>query len=478
MAPSDIVVSPVATKADLKAFIQLPKRLYAGHKGYVAPLDVERKEAFSPDKNPLFEHVEVQILPGAARRPGGRPHLGADRPCLSRALCRQHRSLRLPGRRGRSGDLRRPVRGGRGLAERQGHEAGDRPVQPVGQRGGGPADRRLRQPSGPPGSLRPALCRRAGRGCGYAKIKDLFSYDYDVQNAPETIGAKLLARAGMDGTGQGPHRQHEDVRRRGAHPGRHLQRRLERQLGFRALHPGRDRPCLQGVRAGDRARARRIRGRRRRERGLHRGAHQPQRGDRGLRRPARSAEPGQAPVAPQDRRRRQHARAADGREEEVPQPSADGGRARHDRHRPPRGPTASGWARPRPSSAGSSRTTRRPTTSSARSAECTTRPTGSTRRPWGDHAAVRRRPAGVGLRSTRQPRVPGAVDRQPAVEHRRLDGDHGGGVGDDQPDAGADLRGAAVGRRHLADVPVLLSSPASWPTASTAVATSSSASSG
>ena len=23
---------------------------------------------------------------------------------------------------------------------------------------------------------------------GYAKIKDLFSYDYDVQNAPETIG--------------------------------------------------------------------------------------------------------------------------------------------------------------------------------------------------------------------------------------------------------------------------------------------------
>ena len=36
-------------------------------------------------------------------------------------------------------------------------------------------------------------------GCGYAKIKDLFSYDYDVQNAPETIGAKLMARAGMAG---------------------------------------------------------------------------------------------------------------------------------------------------------------------------------------------------------------------------------------------------------------------------------------
>ena len=36
-------------------------------------------------------------------------------------------------------------------------------------------------------------------GCGYAKIKDVFSYDYDVQNAPETIGAKLMARAGMAG---------------------------------------------------------------------------------------------------------------------------------------------------------------------------------------------------------------------------------------------------------------------------------------
>jgi hypothetical protein len=33
--------------------------------------------------------------------------------------------------------------------------------------------------------------------CGYTKIKDLFSYDYDVQNAPETIGKKLMARAGM-----------------------------------------------------------------------------------------------------------------------------------------------------------------------------------------------------------------------------------------------------------------------------------------
>ena len=57
MASSDIVVSPVAGKADLKAFIDLPKRLYAGHKGYTPHLDVERLDAFSPKKNPLFGHA-------------------------------------------------------------------------------------------------------------------------------------------------------------------------------------------------------------------------------------------------------------------------------------------------------------------------------------------------------------------------------------------------------------------------------------
>ena len=36
---------------------------------------------------------------------------------------------------------------------------------------------------------------------GYSKIKDVFSYNYDVQNAPETIGKKLMARAGMAGRG-------------------------------------------------------------------------------------------------------------------------------------------------------------------------------------------------------------------------------------------------------------------------------------
>ena len=68
MTASDIVVTPVDGKADLKAFIQLPVRLFRGHKGYIPHLNTEREEAFSPKKNPLFKHVEVQFF--LARRAG------------------------------------------------------------------------------------------------------------------------------------------------------------------------------------------------------------------------------------------------------------------------------------------------------------------------------------------------------------------------------------------------------------------------
>ena len=63
-----VSVSPVAGKADLAAFIQLPKWLYRGQKGYVAPLDMERSEALTPKTNPYFDHAEVQLF--LARRDG------------------------------------------------------------------------------------------------------------------------------------------------------------------------------------------------------------------------------------------------------------------------------------------------------------------------------------------------------------------------------------------------------------------------
>ncbi|MDQ7247953.1 dATP pyrophosphohydrolase [Dongia sedimenti] len=63
-----IDVAPVAGRSDLAAFIQLPKRLYRGQKGYVAPLDMERAEALSPKTNPFFDHAEVRLF--LARRDG------------------------------------------------------------------------------------------------------------------------------------------------------------------------------------------------------------------------------------------------------------------------------------------------------------------------------------------------------------------------------------------------------------------------
>src|SRR3569623_1868059 len=65
---ASVEVSPVAGRSDIAAFIQLPKRLYRGQKGYVAPLDMERGEAFSPKTNPFFDHAEVQFF--LARRDG------------------------------------------------------------------------------------------------------------------------------------------------------------------------------------------------------------------------------------------------------------------------------------------------------------------------------------------------------------------------------------------------------------------------
>lgn len=59
---ASIEVVPVTGRDRLKAFIHLPKRLYRGHKGYVAPLDLERAELLSPAKNPYFTHAEAQLF--------------------------------------------------------------------------------------------------------------------------------------------------------------------------------------------------------------------------------------------------------------------------------------------------------------------------------------------------------------------------------------------------------------------------------
>ena len=68
MAADPIIVAPVAGKADLKAFIDLPFRLYANDPHWVPPLKAEVRELLTPGKNPFFEHADVQLF--LARRGG------------------------------------------------------------------------------------------------------------------------------------------------------------------------------------------------------------------------------------------------------------------------------------------------------------------------------------------------------------------------------------------------------------------------
>jgi hypothetical protein len=59
---TEIAITPVATKADITAFIDLPYRLYAHDPNWVPPLKGEVRGLLDPAKNPWFEHGEAQLF--------------------------------------------------------------------------------------------------------------------------------------------------------------------------------------------------------------------------------------------------------------------------------------------------------------------------------------------------------------------------------------------------------------------------------
>ncbi len=59
---SDIVIKPVINKADRKAFVDLPYRLYADNPNWVPPLKGDVNFLISESKNPWFEHGEAQLF--------------------------------------------------------------------------------------------------------------------------------------------------------------------------------------------------------------------------------------------------------------------------------------------------------------------------------------------------------------------------------------------------------------------------------
>jgi GNAT superfamily N-acetyltransferase len=65
---SDVTVTPVTSKADRKAFIDLAYRLNANDPHWVPPLRADVEELLDPARNPFFEHAEGQLF--LARRAG------------------------------------------------------------------------------------------------------------------------------------------------------------------------------------------------------------------------------------------------------------------------------------------------------------------------------------------------------------------------------------------------------------------------
>ena len=62
MPNAPVTVRKVAGKADRKAFVELPYRLYANNPNWVPPLKDEVYGLLTPGKNPWFEHGEAQLF--------------------------------------------------------------------------------------------------------------------------------------------------------------------------------------------------------------------------------------------------------------------------------------------------------------------------------------------------------------------------------------------------------------------------------
>ncbi|GBQ84158.1 GNAT family N-acetyltransferase [Asaia krungthepensis] len=59
---ADLIVRPVLTRKELKAFIRLPRVLYKGMPGYVAPLDMEQNDLLDPKRNGIYRHASVRCF--------------------------------------------------------------------------------------------------------------------------------------------------------------------------------------------------------------------------------------------------------------------------------------------------------------------------------------------------------------------------------------------------------------------------------
>lgn len=190
----ELTIEAVEGGRALDEFITLPNRLYKGHKGFVPQLVFERRLTLRFDKNPYFQHAKGRYF--LARRDGrvvGRisgqvdqmylqryndatGHFGMidaeDDPAIFAALFKAAEDwVRGQGMRRITGPFNLSIN----------EEIG---VQVTG------FDERSMLLMG----YNPAYTAPRVEACGYAPIKTVIAYDYDIMNSPPTIGRRLVER--------------------------------------------------------------------------------------------------------------------------------------------------------------------------------------------------------------------------------------------------------------------------------------------
>lgn len=59
---SEVIIRPVASRRDLRAFIELPYGLHSNEPNWVAPLRFERRQFLDRSKNPYFQHARAEYF--------------------------------------------------------------------------------------------------------------------------------------------------------------------------------------------------------------------------------------------------------------------------------------------------------------------------------------------------------------------------------------------------------------------------------
>lgn len=192
--PADIVLERVASRTDLKHFLDVPTGIFAGDPAWVQPLRFERLEHLDPRKNPYFATAEVAYW--VARRddqPVGR--ISAQ---VNRAHLERHGDAT-----GHFGFLDAVDDPEVFLALTAAAEAWlrERGLERVV----GPFSLSVNDESGlliegfdtPPflmmGHARPYYARHL-EACGYGKAADLIAYRYDMAHEPSTAATKVTER--------------------------------------------------------------------------------------------------------------------------------------------------------------------------------------------------------------------------------------------------------------------------------------------